>query len=364
MKATQRQIHLTDQWAIARLDPAEDGAHQLPGEEFFEWWYFDAHFDNGYHLVVALHPHLFNVSGRPAAIAVHLYGPGGRKAVEVATFGPSEVVSTAGRCDVRLGRSQAWDAGDHYGLHVEQGSIRADLRYEREIGGVQIGTGVLLVDPANERSFHWVIPLPRARVSGSLWVGGRRLTVGGVGYHDHNWGNLDLSRVVRRWTWGHVITDGDTMIFWDLLGRGAAGARMTGAVVWQGSELALSTNRVNLDPSESRTDLESDVPHLDRVNAQADDNPTAVQAILQDQRSLDRIDFAQPRSRREGVRRVLEKTYFLLERAPLVGRLVKQWVGYGTYHRLQAECNLRIAAESHDGQVFYEIMDFGDLGPR
>ncbi|HEY74534.1 MAG: hypothetical protein DRJ03_25410 [Chloroflexi bacterium] len=361
MKTSQQQIRLTDEWAMTQLDPAEDGAHQLPGDKFFEWWYFDAHFDNGYHLVVALHPLLFNVSSRPAVIAVHLYGPGGWKAVEVAAFRPSETVSAVGRCDVRLGGSRAWDAGSHYSVRIEQGSIQAELEYQKEIEGVQTGTGGLFMDPTNERSFHWIIPLPRARVSGYLWIDDQRIAVSGVGYHDHNWGNLDLYQVVRRWSWGHVIADRHTMIFWELLGRGMVGSCVTGAILWQGPELLLNTDQVNLHPSKSRIDPEADVYCLDRIRAQFNDNPLVVQATLQNQQVLDRIDFAQPRSRREITRQVLERIYFLSERVPLIGQLVKRWVGYGTYHRLQAECKLKTATECHSGHVFYEIMDFGDL---
>jgi len=151
------------------------------------------------------------------------------------------------------------------------------------------------------------------------------------------------------------------MIFWDLLGRGMVDLRVTGAILWQGQELLLNTDHVNLYSSKSRIDPEADVYCLDHIRAQVNDNPLAAQATLQNQRALDKIDFAQPQSRRESTRRMLEKIYFLSERVPLIGQLVKRWVGYGTYRRLQAECKLKVATECHSGRVFYEIIDFGDL---
>ncbi len=361
MQTSQQQFSLIDEWATTQLSPAEDGAHTLPGDKFFEWWYFDAHFDNGYQLVVALHPRLFNVSDRPAVIAVHLYGPDGWKAVEVAAFGPSETISAVGRCDVRLGNSRAWDAGDHYSVYIEQGPIRAELEYQTEIEGVRVGTGVLFTDPTNERSFHWIIPIPRARVSGYLWIDGERVAVSGTGYHDHNWGNLDLYRAIRRWSWGHVVADRYTMIFWELLARGRWDSHMTGAMLWQGAELLLSTNQVNMYSSEVGIDPGEDVYNLDRIRAQVNDNSLMAQAIPQNPLVLDKINFAQPRFGRESARRMLEKICFLSERVPFIGQSVKRWVGYGTYYRLQAECELEVAEECHSGHMFYEIMDFGDL---
>jgi hypothetical protein len=362
METSQQQIRLIDKWTTMPLNPAEDGAHTLPGDKFFEWWYFDAHFDNGYHLVAALHPRLFNVSDRPAVIAVHLYGPDGWKAVEVAAFGPSEIRSADGRCDVRLGSSRAWAAGAHYSLYVEQGSIRAELEYQKELEGIRVGTGVLFTDPMGERSFHWIIPIPRANVSGYLWIDGKRVAVNGVGYHDHNWGNLDLCQAIRRWSWGHVITDRYTMIFWELLARGKEGSHMTGVMLWRGPELLLSTDQVNLYPSDVRINPERDIHNLELIRARADDDSLVAQAIPQNQWGLDKIDFAQPRSKRKSFRRMLERIYFLSERMPLIGQSIKHWVGYGTYHRLQAECRLKVSGGHHSGRMFYEIMDFGEWG--
>jgi hypothetical protein len=361
MKKNQKPIRLIDEWKVIQLNPTEDGAHQLPGKKFFEWWYFDAHFNNDHHLVIALHPRIFSVSSRPAVLTVHLYGPDKRKTIEVASFRPSEVESTVGQCNVRLGGSRAWNERGHFKVYVEQGSIRADLEYQRKIEGVRTGTGVLFTDFMGEQSFHWIIPIPRASVSGYLWIDDRCVAVTGVGYHDHNWGNLDLHRVIRRWSWGQVIADRHTVIFWEILGRGKVNSRAAGVMLWQGRDLLLNTNQVHLHPSESGLVRETDICGLDRIKAQVNDTSMAVQAVLKNRRTLDKIDFAQPRSRRESVQQMLEKIYFLSERAPLIGQLVKQLVGYGTYHRLQAECELRIATERYNGQAFYEIMDFGNL---
>jgi hypothetical protein len=361
----------TDHWQLfpaseqlpSRLDPTKDGAHRLPGAKFFEWWYFDAYFDNGYHLVVALHTALLSITSRPAVIEVRLYGPAGRRgAAEVATFKPSEVRSAVARCDVELGPSRVWDAGDYYGVYVEQGVVRASLEYHREVEGLQIGTGVLFADPVSGQSFHWVIPLPRASVSGWLQVGDERMDVTGVGYHDHNWGNLDLRDVLQRWTWGRVVADEYTMIFWDLFGRGAVHSRTTLFMLWQGSELLLSTDQAKIYSVESQIEGRTDsCPN--HIKLQVDDGLLHVRAVLRARRVFDVTDFAQPRFRGESARRVAEKVYFISEKLPLLNQWVKRWVGYGTYLRLQVDCELTVTSQGQTdcwrGNALCERMDFG-----
>lgn len=360
--ADYQRLFSPNEQTLRQLDPAEDGAHWLSDDEFFEWWYFDAHFDNGYQLVVVLHTALFNVTSRPAVIAIHLYGPDGWKAVEVAAFRPWEVRGIMGRCDVRMGSSRVWDAGDRYIVHLEQGRIRARLEYHREVAGSKIGTGILFADQVSGRSFHWVIPLPRASISGWLWVDGKRVAVKGTGYHDHNWGNLDIGEVFQRWVWGRVVADEYTLVFGELLGRGAADLRVIPFALWQGPNPLLGTGRVKIRFTESQIEGRADSRYPDYIELRADGGPLFVQTVLRTRRVLDVIDFAYPRFSGRKIRRAAEKMYFLAERLPLLGQQVKQWVGHGTYLRLQAGCELNVTDQGRTdcrrGNALCEIMNF------
>ncbi|MBN1217460.1 MAG: hypothetical protein JXM69_00910 [Anaerolineae bacterium] len=351
--------------ASKRLDPADDGAHQLPGDKFFEWWYFDARFDNGYQLVVAFHTALFNVVSRPAAIAVHLYAPDGSKEVEVAVFKSPDVRNTVERCDVQIGSSRAWDKGDRYIIALEQGPIRANLEYHKEVEGVQIGTGVLFEDSASGQSFHWVVPLPRASVSGWLGIGDERVAVSGIGYHDHNWGNLDLYQAFHHWIWGRVLADEYTMVFGGLFGRGGKNSNLALFALWQDEELLFSTGQVRIDSIEFQTEGRTDVCYPRHIELQVNDSPQLVQAALCAEHILDIIDFAQPRSQRKRVRQIAEAVYFLSGKVPLVGQWVKQRIRHGTYLRLQMSCELTVANQGQidcrQGSALCEVMDFGGL---
>lgn len=356
-----QQLFVGDERSSRPLGAAEDGAHWLPGDKFFEWWYFDAHLDNGYQVVIAWHTRLFNVISRPSILTTHLYSPEGQKAVQLTVLKPGEVKSAVERCDVQMGASRVWDAGDRYIIHLEQERIRASLEYYKEVEGVQIGTGILFADDASGQSFHWVIPMPRARVVGQVWVDGECIAASGVGYHDHNWGNLDLGDAFPRWIWGRAAAGDYTLVFGNLLGRGT-NAQVTLLGLWQGSRLALCTNQHITHFTESELEERTDLRYPSQIELRASDAALSAQATLRACRMLDVADFARPRSQCEGVRRITEKLYFLAERVPRLGRLAQRWIGYATYLRLQADCELVTAIHGWPGcargNAFCEMMNF------
>jgi hypothetical protein len=49
--------------------------------------------------------------------------------------------------------------------------------------------------------FAWLPAVPEGAVTATYCVGGERHETTGVGYHDHNWGNVALMKVVHDWYW-------------------------------------------------------------------------------------------------------------------------------------------------------------------
>ena len=171
------QLFLEGMDVVKILSVSDDGAHQLPGDKFFEWWYFDVSFDEGYHLVVVFHTALFNVSSRPTVIVVHLYGPDGLKIVEVVLYNSSDIKLSKQKCDLEFGYTKVVDNGKHYLLSLNEKRIQANLEFHRLLEGIKVGTGSLFFDETSNQSFHWNIPIPRAHVIGLLKIDGNELKV-------------------------------------------------------------------------------------------------------------------------------------------------------------------------------------------
>jgi hypothetical protein len=56
----------------------------------------------------------------------------------------------------------------------------------------------------DEHFFAWLLPVPLGTVSADLDIRGKREHLEGVGYHDHNWGDASLTKLVHHWYWGRA----------------------------------------------------------------------------------------------------------------------------------------------------------------
>jgi len=63
----------------------------------------------------------------------------------------------------------------------------------------------------------WAVILPRANVTGKLFVEGEEIKVSGVGYHDHNWEVTAEAALNFGWYWGKINTNTYTVVWADIL---------------------------------------------------------------------------------------------------------------------------------------------------
>ena len=49
--------------------------------------------------------------------------------------------------------------------------------------------------------FRWVCAVPNGSLSGTVTLDSVTHEVTGSGYHDHNWGNVPMSVLVKDWHW-------------------------------------------------------------------------------------------------------------------------------------------------------------------
>src|ERR1700693_5864378 len=57
----------------------------------------------------------------------------------------------------------------------------------------------MLVGADRSMEFAWLPSVPQGKVTASYSISGERHETTGVGYHDHNWGNVGLMKVVHDW---------------------------------------------------------------------------------------------------------------------------------------------------------------------
>ena len=71
---------------------------------------------------------------------------------------------------------------------------------------VATATGYMLFGVDRSLEFAWLRSVPEGAVTVTYSVDGEQHETTGVGYHDHNWGNVGLMKVVHDWCWsrGHA----------------------------------------------------------------------------------------------------------------------------------------------------------------
>jgi predicted secreted hydrolase len=186
-----------------QIAPWEDGARTDGRSGTYEWWYFDAHLDDGAKLVVIYLTKDLSAPQRPLTpvIRVNLDLPDGRSRTFVKTYPAASYSASADGADVHIAHNSF--AGDlaRYRIDTEIDDVKIHLTLDAQIRAWRPHTGYLVFGENRDREFSWLPAVPKGAVSGSYETDGERTDVTGVGYHDHNWGNVGMMSIINDWYW-------------------------------------------------------------------------------------------------------------------------------------------------------------------
>lgn len=188
-----------------RVEPWEDGLRTDPRQHgHYEWWYFDARLDDGATVVISFstkdmtHP---NTGPRPLVL-VDIDLPDGRRVNRAGWFDAKDFFASAEACDVRIGDNAFRGDLHDYSVHVEIEDVVVDVSLHSTCEPWRPGAGHITFGEGADKVFAWLPAVPHGTVEVRYSVGGESHAATGNGYHDHNWGNVPLVRVVNNWYWG------------------------------------------------------------------------------------------------------------------------------------------------------------------
>lgn len=218
-------------------EPWEDGLRADTGPGSFEWWYFDAHLDDGSTMVVtyATKPLLQRTDSLTPMLALTITPPDGRKLTALTLFPDAEFAAARDGCDVRVGPGWARFVRPSrfsetskvspwcYEIHAEADGLAADLAFAGTVPPWRPGAGKNYYDRSLSRYFAWFPAIPFGTVRGTLVYDGQARSVAGTGYHDHNWGNIGLDAVMSHWFWGRAHVGDYTLIYVEMVSNRAYG---------------------------------------------------------------------------------------------------------------------------------------------
>jgi hypothetical protein len=185
------------------IEPWEDGARTDDRPGSYEWWYFDAHLDDGAKLVVVFMDKDLSTPKKPLepTIRLNLDLADGRSFEKIITFDPAAWSSAKDHADVRIGENRFTGDLHTYRINATVDDIAVDVILEGEVPPWRPETGYMLFGEERKREFSWLPSVPQGKVTARYSIGDERHETTGIGYHDHNWGNVGLTEIIHDWYW-------------------------------------------------------------------------------------------------------------------------------------------------------------------
>ena len=213
-KKFKKSIHPDDDFHYQKMNLKkgevelwEDGSRVIGKKGEYEWWYFDSHYPDGTVLVIFLFSKMpIAVNGPIKPIStMELTLPDGTKYSEevYATIEKSHYAKD--KCDVKVGDCYCKGDLKHYDVLFKGKTMSAKLTLDGTIKAWRSQTGSIFFGDKEEYYFAWLPAIPEGKaVADVVYDNGKTLHLEGSGYHDHNWGNVSMMKLMHHWYWGRA----------------------------------------------------------------------------------------------------------------------------------------------------------------
>ena len=201
----------------------EDGMRTHGGKGTFEWWYTDVTFEDGTAVVVIFFTKNYFDTPGPAwpTADFEIVDPSGKR-TNVWTRGKKGTKINAARdvCNVSIEKNYIRYVDGVYKVHYEDHGIVYDATMKPKLPMWRPGAAHWIFGEGtpNERTYGWFVAQPDAEVEATLTMNGKTQHFKkGQGYHDHNWGNVSLEKILNHWYWGRAHVGPYTVIACDII---------------------------------------------------------------------------------------------------------------------------------------------------
>jgi predicted secreted hydrolase len=189
-----------------QIKPSDDAYHKSKNLFDVEWWYFDAVLENGLSLHIGLRTYHFRNSGLlQTRINVYKDGKTIKEKFQMHLFPDVFISSKEPKIQI-LGKDVVKFDQEHmkktgiwkYTVILDIEDTSVDLIFTGTTQGWKIETTTTC----------WTTACPKATVQGNIIFNGEKLSVKGIGYHDHNWGySASTAFSTIGWYWGRITGD-------------------------------------------------------------------------------------------------------------------------------------------------------------
>ncbi|MGF3554581.1 MAG: hypothetical protein ACQXXF_04815, partial [Thermoplasmatota archaeon] len=188
------------------IQPKDDTYHVCSNVTNIEWWYFDAIFNNGYSVHIGFRVyHIKKIGLVQSRINIYKNGKLISKGLKIDFFSKFFVdpyfpiikindKTVVGFDKEYFEKNKQW----RYIINFSIKNVKLNLIFTGTTEGWKIETD----------DTSWVVPLPKAKVSGEIILSEEKIKTEGIGYHDHNWG-YSITTAMKNfgWYWGRISSE-------------------------------------------------------------------------------------------------------------------------------------------------------------
>ncbi|MEA5052396.1 MAG: lipocalin-like domain-containing protein [Propionicimonas sp.] len=198
----------------------EDGRRTEDAVGTWEWWYFDAMLDDGSQAVIqfftTVNSKIDTAEAHPN-LKITLTAPDGTKHHGTVEVAPEQASYGTDGCDVTFGPHVFRGDLTEYRIRVaDVEGLSADLVLHSTAKPFRPGTAYFAFGDHDEKYYTWLCVVPAGDVAGTLTYDGVTHQVNGRGYHDHQWGTMNVLEAWNHWTWARQSFHDHAILVFDM----------------------------------------------------------------------------------------------------------------------------------------------------
>jgi hypothetical protein len=337
------------------IDPVEvaqfeDGQRIGTEKGRYEWWYFDAHLEDGATVVVVFYtkPNVSPNGPLAPRITINLTLPDGRRFEKFYDTAAGQFTASREACDVRIGTNRFVGDLHRYRITATIEEVSVDIELTGEVRPWRPRSGHMYFGAeGQEKLFAWLPSVPQGVAHVRYKIGREEYRASGSGYHDHNWGDVPMQTLMHNWYWARAKAGPYTVIASHITGTKAYGYQTQIVYMLAKDDRIVADDevRVVFEADRVATDGKTRKPVADITRYTYRDGDARYVVTFERQKTIVQAVFT--------------------ERMPLIKRLIARIVGFdGAYHRFTGKVTIEKFEQDERVEVFddtaiWELMYFG-----